>query len=82
MGIVFTENIWSNIAEVIKAQRCGQGHQDGESRGRAPPLSVLISQPQFLLGLTFQSHPTTLDLGLERLGLVPVLNHLEVQGGQ
>ena len=33
------------IEEVIKAQRCGQGHQDGEVRGRAPPLSVLISDP-------------------------------------
>ena len=31
---------------------------------------------------SFQSHPATLDLGLEFLGLVPVWTISKVQGGQ
>lgn len=35
-----------------------------------------------LLGLTFQSHLTPGNLGLECLGLVPVWIISEIQGGQ
>ena len=45
-------------------------------------VSVLMSNPTVLLDLTFQSHLTTQNLGLEYLGLVPVWTISEVQGGQ
>lgn len=40
------------------------------------------AQPTVLLNLTFQSHLTTPDRGLECLCLVPVWTISEVQGGQ
>lgn len=47
-----------------------------------PTLTALMSKPTVLLELTFQSHLTTQDHGLECLGLIPVWTISEVQGGQ
>lgn len=41
-----------------------------------------MSNPSVLLDLTFQSHLTTQDCGLECLGLVPVWTISKVQCGQ
>lgn len=65
---------------MTKDQGCAQVSRVVRSEA-GPPPSVFTSNPTVSLDLTFQSHLTTLDLGLECLGLVAVWTISKIQGG-